>query len=152
MQIIMDGDAMPRSVRDILCRAAERRKIYLHIVSNSPISYPKSCYISAKVVSQGPDEADDAIVEMVEKGDLVITADVPLADRVVTKGGTCIDPRGELLTSDNIKERLSLRDLMSTLRDSGIKTSGPSAYSDRDRQKLANQLDTFLTRNINKGT
>ncbi len=150
MQIFLDADAMPRTVREILFRAAERNRIQLVLVANQELHYPGSGFISNIVVPAGPDTADDKIVELVREGDLVISADIPLADRVLSKKGHCIDPRGNLFTPENIKERLAVRDLMSELRDSGIPTPGPSAYSPRDRQNFANQLDRFLAKNINK--
>lgn len=148
MQILLDADAIPRPVREILFRAAERTGIHLVLVANQKLNYPDSELISNIVVPAGPDEADDAIVEMVCEGDLVISADIPLADRIVSKGGYCIDPRGTLFTTENIKERLAVRDLMNELRDSGISTPGPSTYSSRDRQNFANQLDRFLVKHF----
>ena len=150
MQILLDADAMPLAVREILFRASERTGIQLVLVANQKLDYPESELISNILVPAGPDEADDAIVEMVREGDLVISADIPLADRVVSKGGHCIDPRGTLFTAENIKERLAVRDLMSELRECGITTPGPSSYSSRDRQNFANQLDRFMAKHDKK--
>ncbi|HEY1405526.1 MAG TPA: YaiI/YqxD family protein [Spirochaetota bacterium] len=147
MRIIVDADATPVAVKDILFRAAERRKVELILFANSPIRHPESPLISMMVVSSGPDEADDRIVEIVQNGDLVITADIPLADRVIDKRGCVISPRGDLLTSNNIKERLAMRDLMDQLRSGGIETGGPPSFSQKDRSAFANQLDAFFTRN-----
>jgi uncharacterized protein len=148
MRIFVDGDANPNAIKEIIYRAVERIKIQLIIVANQPSKIPDSKYISSLVVKAGPDEADDRIVELVLKNDLVITSDVPLADRVISKEGFVLDPRGTLYTSENIKERLAVRDLMSELRNSGLETGGPSAYSPRDRQAFANQLDKFLTKYV----
>jgi uncharacterized protein YaiI (UPF0178 family) len=146
MQILIDADATPVVIKDILFRAVERNQIPLILVANQPMKFPKSHYISLIVVAAGPDEADDRIAEIVQPGDLVITADIPLADRVVTLGGYALNPRGEFYTEANIKERLAMRDLMDELRNSGINTGGQSAFSSRDRQAFANQLDRFLTK------
>jgi len=146
MKIIIDADALPSGIKDILFRASERNGIPLILVANKELKFPESPYISARVVPAGPDEADDHIAELVTAGDLVITGDIPLADRVVTRKGFVIDPRGGLYTEDNIKERLSLRDLLDNLRSSGIHTGGPSAFTVRDRHAFAAQLDRFLTK------
>jgi hypothetical protein len=146
MKIIIDADAAPVVIKDILFRAVERIKVPLILVANQPMKFPKSQYISSIIVAAGPDEADDRIAEIVKPGDLVITADIPLADRVVTRGGFALNPRGEFYTETNIKERLAMRDLMDELRNSGINTGGQGAFSSRDRQAFANQLDRFLTK------
>lgn len=146
MRIILDADASPSAVREILFRAAERMRISLVLVANQAIRHPGSPMITGIVVPAGPDEADDAIYSMVEPGDLVVTADIPLADRVIGKGAYVIDPRGQLYTAGNIRERLAMRDLMDDLRNGGMDTGGPSAFRDRDRQAFANQLDRLLTR------
>ena len=151
MKILIDADAMPVVVREILFRAAERTKCNLILVSNQKINHPTSKIITSILVPQGPDEADNKIVELTTTNDLVISADIPLADRVISKGVYCIDPRGTILTKENIKERLAMRDLMQELRDGGIETAGPSAYSAKDRQNFANQLDRFLTKNVKEG-
>lgn len=146
MQILIDADATPVAIKEILFRAAERNNIMLILVANQPMKHPGSPFISSIVVPAGPDEADDRIAEILQPGDLVITADIPLADRVVTKGGFALNPRGVFYTEANIKERLAMRDLMDELRNSGINTGNQAAFSNRDRQAFANQLDRFLTK------
>lgn len=152
MRIFVDGDAMPIVVRNILFRAAERTRIPLVLVANQPIHTPRSDHITCITVPAGPDEADDRIVEMAQAGDLVITADIPLADRAIGKRAIVIDPRGALYTSENIKEKLSLRDLMDELRGCGIDTGGPSAFCSSDCQAFANQLDRLLTKYLRNST
>lgn len=146
MQILIDADATPVVIKDILYRAVERNRIPLILVANQAMRFPESGYISQIVVPAGPDEADDRIVEIVQAGDLVITADIPLADRVVSRGGYALNPRGELYTGENIKEKLAMRDLMDELRNSGINTGVQAPFSSRERQAFANQLDRFLTK------
>jgi len=148
MQILIDADATPVVIKDILYRAVERNSIPLILVANQPMKHPKSVYISSIIVAAGPDEADDRIAEIVQPGDLVITADIPLADRVVTKGGYALNPRGDFYTVENIKERLAMRDLMDELRNSGLTTGNQAPFSSRDRQEFANQLDRFLTKHF----
>lgn len=146
MKIYVDADAMPVVIREILFRAAERTEIPVILVANVPIRIPASSLISCVVVPSGPDEADDRIVQMVAAGDMVITSDIPLASRVIDKGGLVTDSRGLLYSQDNIRERLAMRNFMEDLRSSGIDTGGPSAFSPKDRQAFANQLDRILTR------
>ncbi|TAL32330.1 MAG: YaiI/YqxD family protein [Spirochaetes bacterium] len=146
MQILIDADATPVVIKEILFKAAERNRIPLILVANQPMKSPESQFISSIIVAAGPDEADDRIAEIARPGDLVITADIPLADRVVTRGAFALNPRGEFYTRENIKERLAMRDLMDDLRSSGISTGNQAAFSSRDRQKFANQLDRFLTK------
>ena len=151
MQIIIDADSISVAIKDILFRAAEKNKISLILVANQVLKFPDSSFISAIVVPAGPDEADHKISEIVEPGDLVVTEDIPLADRIITKGGFIINSRGDFYNKENIKERLAMRDLMDVLRNSGIKTGGPAAFSSRDRLAFANQLDRFLTKYKNSG-
>jgi uncharacterized protein len=146
MQIFVDADAFPGVIEELLFRAVERVRVPLVLVSNQYRKVPLSGYISSITVSAGVDVADDHIVEMVQPGDLVITADIPLADRVVGKGGYAIDPRGELYTEKNIKQKLAMRNLMDVLRNGGMITGGPSSFGKKDIQAFANQLDRFLTR------
>ena len=146
MQILVDADAFPNAIKDILFRAVERFRIPLTLVANQHVTVDKSAYISSIMVPAGSDVADDRIVDIVHQGDLVITADIPLADRVVAKGAYAINPRGELYTEENIKDRLAMRDLMSELRDGGVITGGPPSFSRKDRQAFSNQLDRFLTK------
>ena len=147
MKIYVDADACPRAIRDILTRAATRREILIYFVANQPIPFEKSKVTSMITVTAGPDIADDRIVELVEAGDLVISEDIPLADRIVTKGGFVISPHGEIFTTENIKSRLATRDLLSELRDMGIDTGGQAQFSQKDTRMFANQLDRFLTKN-----
>ncbi len=147
MKIYLDADAVPNAIKEILFRSVERNGIFLVLVANQAVRAPGSGYISSIVVPAGPDEADDRIIKLLQEGDLVVTADIPLADRAVEKGAYAIDPRGKLYTADNIKERLAVRDLMENLRNEGITTEGLTAFSQRDRREFANQLDRFLARN-----
>ena len=144
MKIWVDADACPVVIKEILFKAANRTGAQLILVANKPLRIPASANISFLRVSAGPDVADNEIAHGVAAGELVITADIPLAARVVEKGGIALNPRGELYTTENIKERLSARDFMDTLRASGIETGGPSALSNRDRQSFANRLDQLL--------
>ena len=148
MQIFVDADAFPNGVRDILIKASLRLKIRLIFVANKPLRLEKLANLSLILVPEGPDVADDRIVELVQPGDLVITADIPLADRVVTKKAFAMNPRGKLYTEHNIKERLAMRDLFNELRDNGMMTGGPAAFNKKDRQNFANQLDSFLIRQL----
>ena len=144
MRIWVDADACPNVIKDILFRAAERAQVPLTLVANQAIRTPPSQFIKALQVASGFDVADDRIVELTELGDLVITADIPLAAGVIEKGGHALDPRGEFYTKDNIKERLAMRKLMDELRSSGVETGGPATFSNADRQAFANKLDRFL--------
>lgn len=146
MTILVDADAFPRPARDILLRASQRQSISVIFVANRFVRLPASDLLSCIVAPEGPDQADDRVVELANRGDLVITADIPLADRVIQKGATAIDPRGTLFTLDNIKDRLATRDLMADLRDSGMTTGGPSAFSPKDAQSFADGLNRFLAR------
>lgn len=146
MQILVDADAIPSVIREILFRAAERTHTSLVLVANVPLKIPRSQVITGIVVPAGPDEADDKIAEMAEPGDIVITADIPLADRAIEKGATVIDTRGVMYTVENIKERLTMRNLLEDLRNSGVDTGGPSPFTPRDRQAFANRLDRLLVK------
>lgn len=146
MTIYVDADAFPRQIRDILIRASKRLSIPVTFVANRFVRLPESDLLSCVIAPEGPDQADDRIVELADPGDLVITADVPLADRVVTRGAFALDPRGTMYTEDNIKERLATRDLMSDLRDEGLVTGGPSSFGKRSVQAFADALNRFLTR------
>lgn len=142
--IWVDADACPTVIKDILYRAAERKKLPLVLIANQPLRTPPSPYISSLVVSKGFDEADNEIVRRTQAGDLVITADIPLAAEVLAKGGLALNPRGELYSSDTIKQKLTMRDFMETLRASGIQSGGPASLNQSDRQAFANQLDKIL--------
>ncbi len=146
MRIWVDADACPRVIKDILYRAAERRRIRLILVANSRFPVPKSEFIDFMQVGAGFDKADLAIVEQARSGDLVITTDIPLAAGVIEKGGTGLSPRGEVFDTDNIRGRLTMRDFLDEMRGSGVMTGGPSALGAKDRQEFANQLDRLLTR------
>lgn len=146
MIIYIDADACPNAVKEILYRASGKRNVPLVLVANVNMVPPKSKLIRTIVVDAGPDVADARIVEEMSAGDLVITADIPLAGLVVEKGGSVIDPRGELLDKENIGQRLSMRNFMAELRSGGVDTGGPAAFSLKDKQNFANQLDRFLTK------
>jgi uncharacterized protein len=145
MQIWVDADACPKVIREILFRAAERVKVPVILVANSAVQAPRSRWVRTLQVSAGFDVADNEIVRRLETGDLVITADIPLAWEVLEKGGHALNPRGERYTRDTIRERLGMRDFMETLRASGVNTGGPATLSQKDRQAFANQLDRFLS-------
>ena len=147
IHIWVDADACPNVIKEILYRAAERVQLPLTLVANKPLRTPPSRYIKSVQVAGGFDIADNHIVEQIEPGDLVITADIPLAAEVIEKGGHALNPRGTFYTKENIKERLTMRDFMDELRGSGIMTGGPKALNQSDRQAFANQLDRFLTQN-----
>jgi len=148
MRIWIDADACPRPIKDILFRAAERRKLMLILVANQPLQTPASRYIKTIKVAAGFDVADNHIAQAVDAGDLVITADIPLAAAVIEKGAHALNPRGELYTEGNIKARLSMRNFMDELRGSGVNTGGPARLSQSDRQAFANQLDRFLAQHL----
>ena len=146
MRIWVDADACPRVIKEILFRAAERKQVQLTLVANQPLRTPPSPYIDTMVVAAGFDVADDRIVELLSPGDLVVTADIPLAAAAIARQGHALNPRGELYTRDNIQERLAVRNMLDELRGCGIDTGGPSALNASDRQAFANQLDKFLAR------
>ncbi|MGB0205724.1 MAG: YaiI/YqxD family protein [Neptuniibacter sp.] len=146
MQIWVDADACPKAVKQILFRAAERKEIFVTLVANQFLATPPSQLIKAIQVEHGFDVADNYIVSKLEEGDLVITQDIPLAAEVIEKGGIALHPRGELYTKENIRQRLSMRDFMETLRSAGVETGGPSSFSQTDKQQFANQLDRILAK------
>ena len=145
MKIWVDADACPIVIKEILFKASERTQTELTLVANQAIRVPGSLYIKSIQVEAGFDVADDEIVKLVEEGDLVITADIPLADEVLEKGGQALSPRGELYTSSNIKSRLNMRDFMDTMRASGEHTGGPPPLNQGNRQQFANHLDKILS-------
>lgn len=150
MLLYVDADACPRVIKEIIYRAVARINIPLIMVSNLNLKVPDAPNIRCIDVPEGPDVADDKIVELVENGDLVITADIPLADRVVAKGAFALDPRGDFHTRETIKQRLAVRNLMDHLRSNDIITGGPAPFALKDRQAFANQLDKFLAKvNLN---
>ncbi len=140
----MDADACPRAVKDILYRAADRTGIQLVLVAHQPLSVPRRRNILALCVAPGLDAADQEITRRCQPGDLVVTADIPLAAEVVEKGAVAVNPRGVLYTRENVRQQLSMRDFMADLRGAGVDTGGPSGYGDRDRQAFAGQLDRWL--------
>ena len=146
LTIWVDADACPNVIKAVLYRAADKRKIKTVLVSNQALSVPRSANVSARRVSQGFDEADNAIVEMMSPEDIVITADLPLANDVIDKNGYAINPRGTLYSKDNIKSHLSRRDLMADLRDSGLVSGGPPPLDKKNVQDFANALDRLITR------
>ena len=148
-QIWVDADACPNVIKEILYRAAERTATPVTLVANQTLRPPPSGYINAMQVAAGFDEADARIVESVESGDLVITADIPLAAEVIEKGALALNPRGELYTADSIRSRLNMRDFMDTMRASGVELSSTPALSATDRQRFANSLDRWLAKNRN---
>ncbi len=149
IKIWVDADACPVVVKEILFRAAERTGVELTLVANQPLTMPPSANINSLQVPRGFDVADDEIVKRLAPGDLVITSDIPLAAEVIEKGGHALSPRGELHTKENIGAKLNIRDFMDTMRSSGVEMGGgPSAYSQRDKQEFANNLDRFLTKYV----
>lgn len=146
MQIWVDADACPGEIKELLFRAAERLKIKLTLVANQSLRVPPSEFIATLLVRDGANVADRKIVELAAPGDLVITADIPLAADVVAKGAAALDPRGELYTDANIGERLAVRNLLDQLRGGDHIGGGPSGFSPKDRQAFANQLDRFLAK------
>ncbi len=146
MHIWIDGDACPKVIKDLLYRAATRTQTYLTVVSNHSLIVPPSVYIKRWQVGSGFDVVDRYIVETMNAGDLVITADVPFADDVVTKGGIALNPRGELYTSNNIKQLLARRNINESLRSSQAIKSGPDKLQAKDVQAFANALDRLLAR------
>ncbi|HEB85434.1 MAG TPA: YaiI/YqxD family protein [Gammaproteobacteria bacterium] len=145
-QIWVDADACPKVIKEILFRVADRVSIPVILVANQPLRVPRSRYIRSIQVAAGFDVADNHIVQQVETGDLVITADIPLAAEVIAKGSLALNPRGDLYTEENIRQRLNMRDFMDTLRSSGVDTGGPASFSQSDRRIFANQLDRLLAR------
>jgi uncharacterized protein len=146
MHIWVDADACPGVIKEIIYRAAERRQIPTTLVANQMLRTPPSRFIRAVQVPHGFDVADDHIVGQVDAGDLVVTADIPLASAVIGRGAHALNPRGEMYTTATIRERLTMRNFMEELRSAGIQTGGPDTFSQADRQAFANQLDRFLAR------
>lgn len=144
MHIWVDADACPKPIKEILFRVADRTGLMMTLVANQVMPVPRLKNVRALRVASGFDVADNEIVKRLVAGDLVITADIPLAALVIAKGGFALNPRGELYTTDNIQARLSMRDFMDSLRATGVETGGPSTFNQRDRQVFANQLDRFI--------
>ncbi|WP_206482859.1 YaiI/YqxD family protein [Thalassotalea sp. G2M2-11] len=147
MKIWVDADACPVVIKEILFRAAERTQIETCLVANHAMRIPPSKYLKFIQVSSGFDVADNEIVKRCQASDLVITSDIPLAAEIVEQGATALNPRGELYTMSNIRQRLNMRDFMDTLRSSGVETGGVAPISQADRQAFANNLDKWLAKN-----
>ena len=148
MILYIDGDAFPNALKRVVSRAVERLSLACVVVSNQPLSIGSSKHITYLLVDTGADEADHKIVEMVQNGDLVVTADIPLADRVIEKEAWALDHRGKLYTAENIKQSLALRNLMSDLRENGEVLKGPAPFSQKDANLFANQFSQFLDRHM----
>lgn len=146
VHIWVDADACPTVIKAILYRAAERLQISMTLVANKPLRTPPSPFIRTLQVLRGFDVADNEIAQRVKAGDLVITADIPLASDIIDRGAHALDPRGELYTPDNIRERLQMRNFMDGLRASGVETGGPATLDQADRKRFADQLDRLLSR------
>lgn len=146
LSIYVDGDAFPNLLKPILFRSIERLGLETYVIANKKVDIGKSKYITYMIVDAGADEADHKIVEMVKEGDLVITADIPLADRVISKNAHAIDHRGELYSVDNIKQYLAMRNLMDKIRESGEITKGPKPFGQKDAHEFANQLNALLSK------
>ena len=146
MTLFIDGDAFPNLLKPIVFRSIERLSIPTKVIANKKIMIGNSKHIEYIIVDQGADEADHHIVELCKKDDLVITADIPLADRIISKHAHAIDHRGELYSTENIKQYLAMRNLMESIRESGEMTSGPKAFGQKDAHAFANQFNAFLTK------
>lgn len=146
--MFIDGDAFPNMLKPIVLKAIEKREIKTFVFANKKIDIGKSSHVEYFIVNQGADIADNEIVEQIEKGDLVITADIPLANRVLSKNAHAIDHRGTTYTEDNIKEYLAYRNLMQSLRDAGEITKGPAPFSQKDGALFANALNAFLQKHL----
>ena len=151
MKIWVDADACPVVIKEILYRAAERVEVQMILVANRPLQIPQSPWVKFIQVASGLDVADNEIIKRLTAGDLVITSDIPLAAEVIEKGGIGLNPRGELYSVDNVRDRLSMRDFMDTLRSCGIDTGGPSAFSQSDRKSFASHLDKILSKYSKNG-
>ena len=150
MKIWVDADACPGVIKDVLFRAAKRCEVYCTLVANMSLHTPESDFIDCVVVKAGPDVADAHIAQNTQTGDIVVTADIPLAALVVDAGGVAINPRGELYTSQNIGARLQARNLMDQLRASGMDTGGPPPFNNKDVQSFANSLDKLLAKQVRR--
>jgi len=149
LQIWVDADACPKVIKEILFRAAKRVRVVIVFVANQSLQIPASPYLKSMQVPGGFNIADDEIVKQVQSGDLVVTADIPLAAAIIEKNATALNPRGKLYTSDNIGEILTMRNLMDELRTSGAEIGGPQQFNPSDRETFANELDQFLQKNSN---
>jgi len=150
IQLWVDADACPKVIKDILFRAAERKQILCTLVANQHIPVANVPWLKSIQVPAGFDVADDRIVELIQPGDLAITADIPLAAKVVEKGAFALNPRGTFYTEENIRQRLTMRNLMEELRSSGVQVDGPATFSQQDRTAFANALDRFIAQHLKK--
>jgi len=148
--LYIDADACPRAVKELIFRASIKRRVPVVMVANRVMETPKTRWVTSVVVSAGPDVADAYIVEHVVPGDLVVTGDIPLASLLLAKKALAVDHRGREFTESNIRERLSIRDFSADLREAGIETSGPKAFSPKDKESFANTMDRCLTRLFNR--
>lgn len=146
MRLFIDGDAFPNLLKPIVLRSIQRLQIPTTVIANKRVSIGNTKELEYVIVDQGADEADHEIVERCQSGDLVITADIPLADRVIAKGAHAIDHRGELYSTENIKQYLAIRNLMESIRESGEMTKGPKAFGSKDAHAFANQFNAFLAK------
>lgn len=145
MTIWVDGDAVPRPIKDVLIRAAQKRRVLVIFVANKFLHLPRSECLQMIRVDSGPDVADNYIADHCGSDDLVVSADVPLASRVVQKGSTILQPRGRILDADNVEEALSVRDFGESLRSTGIETGGPPPFKPSHKSNFSNALDRWLT-------
>ncbi len=149
MKLYIDADALPNLLKPILVRSINRLGVETYVVSNKKVSLgEKSEHVVYMIVEAGADEADNKIVEMLEEGDLVITADIPLADRTIDENAHAIDHRGELYSKENIKQYLAMRNLMESIREMGEQTKGPKPFSQKDAHNFANQFNAFLAKSL----
>ena len=146
MHIWVDADACPLAIKEILYRAAERAQLPMTLVANKLLGTPRSPWIRSLQVARGFDVADNEIAKRLQPGDLVITADIPLAAEVIPRGAQALDPRGDLYSEDNVRERLATRDFLAKLRETGVQTGGPAPFDNTDRKRFADQLDRFLAK------
>jgi len=151
MRIWVDADACPRPIKEILYKAANRIQIETTLVANQFLQVPKSKFLKTLLVPSGFNVADEKIEELTEENDLVITADIPLASKVIEKGALALNPRGMLYSNENIGEILGMRNLMDELRSGGLETGGPAAFNAKDREAFANQLDQILNKQNKNG-
>ena len=147
MTLFIDGDAFPNLLKPIVLKAIERLKLKTYVIANKRVSIGNSKHVEYLIVDAGADEADHKIVEMTKEADLVITADIPLADRIISKNAHAIDHRGELYSVENVKQYLTMRNFMQEMRDAGEITRGPKAFGQKDAQNFANSFIAFLQRN-----
>ena len=147
MKIYVDADACPKPIKKILFRLANRTGISVVFVANRTITTPRLANIKNIEVGPGIDKADDYILERISPSDLIITADIPLAAEAIAKGASALDPRGELYTAENVRERLNIRDFMSTMRASGMYSSGGASFSQSNQINFSNAIDRYVAQN-----